>query len=54
MMQVGGNPPKNEMKSGVKIRLAERVRIMSVRLHDKNALPFQYVYCKMARLNKLP
>ena len=32
MMQVGGNPPKNEMKSGAEIRLAERIWIIAVRL----------------------
>ena len=31
-MQVGGNPPKNEMKSGAEIRLAERIWIIAVRL----------------------
>ena len=32
MMQVGCRPPKNEMKSGAKIRPVVRVRIISFRL----------------------
>ena len=39
MMQMGWRPSKNEMKSGAIIRPAERVRIILLRLDEKDPQP---------------
>ena len=43
-MQVGCRPPKNEMKSGAKIRLAERVQIISARLIGMKVIQVGILY----------